>query len=102
MSKKTAYDLKLAQIDEYLLACGWERQGNYWKPPAEIAYAMRFHAPNIDTAVWRRCHAVMIQVQRDEAAATAVRRTSRLALRRRNGQVITAPITQERKTGAEN
>jgi hypothetical protein len=69
MGMTTAYDVKLEAIDNYLLVSGWTRVGIHWKPPAQIALALRHEAPNWQTAVWRRQHAIMIQVMRDEAAA---------------------------------
>lgn len=71
---KTGYDLKLEQVDEYLMASGWIREGETWRPPRDIAYALRTHAPNWETATWRRCYAVMLQVQYDEAASASCNR----------------------------
>ena len=65
----SAYDFKLTTIDEYLLASGWTQVGANWKPPAQVALALRRQAPNWKEALWRRDQAIQIQVMRDEAAA---------------------------------
>jgi hypothetical protein len=49
-NEQTVYDLKLEAIDNYLLVSGWTKVGpNNWKPPAQIALALRHHAP-----AWKR------------------------------------------------
>jgi hypothetical protein len=68
-NEQTVYDLKLEAIDNYLLVSGWTKVGpNKWRPPAQIALALRHHAPAWKTGTWSRANAVMIQVQADEAA----------------------------------
>lgn len=61
---------RLEYFDEMLLASGWQKAGEYWVPPDHYreGLALKMSGSAKTPITLKRCHAVMVQVQWDEAA----------------------------------
>jgi hypothetical protein len=60
---------RLEYFDEMLLATGWQGAGEHWVPPEHYreALAVKMSGRPQTPITLKRCHAVMVQVQWDEA-----------------------------------
>ena len=60
---------RLEYFDQMLLASGWRQAGEHWIPPEHYrdALALKMSGRPGTSIELKRCHAVMVQVQWDEA-----------------------------------
>jgi hypothetical protein len=71
VSNEVISSQRLEYFDQMLLASGWLKSGKYWVPPEHyreaLAVKMCGHPRTRTPLTLKRCHAVMVQVQWDEA-----------------------------------